>query len=113
MTTIWHNPRCTKSRQTLELLQKRGLEPTVVQFLNKPPSTDEIREALKLLDIPARDLMRTNEEIYQQLNLADVDDEDELIEAMFHHPQLIERPMVMHEGKAAIGRPPELVLAIL
>ena len=113
MTTIWHNPRCTKSRQTLELLQKRGLEPKVVQYLDTPPSIDEIGAALELLGISARELMRTNEDIYKQLNLADVDDEDELIEAMFHHPQLIERPMVMHAGKAAIGRPPELVLAIL
>ena len=113
MTTIWHNPRCTKSRQTLELLQKRGLEPTIVQYLETAPSVEEIKSALELLDIPARKLMRSNEDIYKQLNLGDVEDEDELIAAMFHHPQLIERPVVMHDGKAAIGRPPELVLAIL
>jgi arsenate reductase len=110
---IWHNPRCSKSRQTLEILRKRGYEPKVVLYLEKPPSRERISEVLKMLDIPARKLMRTGEDEYRTQRLADVDDEDELIKAMFHTPKLIERPVVIHDGKAAIGRPPEGVLKIL
>ncbi len=113
MTTIWHNPRCSKSRQTLALLNERGIEPTIVEYLKTPPSADEIRAVLGKLGIGARDLMRTKEAIYKDRGLADVTDEDVLIAAMVENPVLIERPVVLKDGKAALGRPPEGVLDIL
>lgn len=112
MTTIWHNPRCSKSRQTLQLLRSRGIEPEVVLYLKTPPEPEEIRAVLKKLAIAPRELMRTQEDLYRTLGLAEENDEA-LVEAMFHHPILIERPVVLNNGKAAIGRPPEAVLDIL
>lgn len=112
MTIIWHNPRCAKSRETLKLLEDAGLEPTVRQYLKQPPDTEEIVEALQLLRVHAIELVRTNEDIFDELDLADADDEA-LVEAMAAHPILIERPIVFHEGRAAIGRPPEKVREIL
>ncbi len=113
MTTIWHNPRCSKSRQTLDLIRERGVEPTVIAYLKESPEQEEIRRVLGMLGIGARDLMRQKEDTYRTLDLAKVEDEEELINAMFYHPILIERPIVIHEEKAAIGRPPENVLSIL
>ncbi len=115
--TMWHNPRCSKSRQTLQLLQERGIEPEIVKYLETPPSADEIREVLRLLGFSsARQLMRTKEKEYKELGLKDVDDEDRLIAAMVEHPRLIERPVVIVEDekgkRAALGRPPENVLAL-
>ena len=115
---IWHNPRCSKSRQTLQLLQERGIDPEIVRYLETPPSADEIREVLKLLGFSsARELMRKKEKEYRELNLADeARSEDELIRAMVEHPRLIERPVVIVEDekgrRAALGRPPENVLAL-
>ncbi|TAN04426.1 MAG: arsenate reductase (glutaredoxin) [Rhodanobacteraceae bacterium] len=112
--TIWHNPRCSKSRGTLELLQARGVDPVVVDYQKTPPTAAEIEHALKLLGLQPRELMRKGEAVYAQLGLDDPKlSRRQLIEAMAAHPILIERPIVFAKGKAAIGRPPEAALAIL
>lgn len=112
--TIYHNPRCSKSRETLKLLQDRGIEPTVVEYLKTPPDAATLRELLGLLGIAPRQLLRKGEAPYKELALANPELGDEaLIEAMASHPVLIERPIVVANGKAALGRPPENVLAIL
>lgn len=111
--TIWHNPRCSKSRQTLDLLVSRGLDPEVRLYLNDPPSTDEIRAALAALDRPAIGLVRTGEAAFREAALSKDSPEDTLVAAMAAHPILIERPVVFSNGKARIGRPPEAVLDIL
>jgi len=111
--TIWHNPRCSKSRQTLELLRDRGIEPKVVDYLKNPPSRGELKHVLELLDIPAHDLMRRGESVYKELDLSKRSDEAKLVEAMIHNPILIERPVVITDDKAVIGRPPEAVLSVI
>lgn len=111
--TIWHNPACSKSRQTLQLLRDRGFEPVEINYQKTPPSADEITDVLEKLNIKARELMRKGQDIYKELNLKDETDEAKLIDAMFHYPILIERPVVINGSKAAIGRPPEAVLSIL
>lgn len=114
MIRIYHNPRCSKSRATLALLNEHGKDVEVINYLDTPPSADELAALLKQLGMPARELLRTGEAEYQSLALADPSlDEDALIAAMIAHPKLIERPIVVTNGKAAIGRPPETVLAIL
>lgn len=113
MVTIWHNPRCSKSRQTLSLLRDNGVEPQIVEYLKDEPSEADIRDALAKLGLEPRKLMRTGEAIYKELGLKDVSDEDALIAAMVAHPILIERPVVLNGDKAALGRPPEDVLKIL
>lgn len=111
--TIYHNPRCSKSRQTLALLQDKGIEPEIVEYLKTPPSAEEITGILQKLGIEARALMRTKEAAYKELGLAKVEDEKALIAAMAENPVLIERPVVIKGSKAALGRPPEQVLEIL
>ncbi len=111
--TIWHNPKCSKSRQALEILNEKGVDAEVVKYLETTPSKEEITEVLAKLNISARDLMRTKEDIYKELKLKDVTDEDALIEAMVQNPKLIERPVVITDKKAVIGRPPEKILDIL
>ncbi|QKZ06409.1 MULTISPECIES: arsenate reductase (glutaredoxin) [Pseudomonas] len=112
--TLYHNPRCSKSRAALELLQARGLEPTVVRYLDTPPDADALKGVLAKLGLHARALLRTGEDEYKALNLADATlGEDQLIDAMVQHPKLIERPILIAGDKAAIGRPPEKVLEIL
>jgi len=112
--TIYHNPRCTKSRQTLALLQERGFEPEIVEYLETPPDKTTLKKILSLLDFEPRQLMRCKESVYAELGLdEDGIGNDELIEAMIKNPILIERPIVLANGRAAIGRPPENVLAIL
>ena len=112
--TLYHNPRCTKSRGALELLQARGLSPDVVLYLETPPNAAQLRELLGKLGISARQLLRTGEDDYKQLNLADASLSDEqLIAAMAAHPKLIERPILVVGDKAVIGRPPENVLELL
>ena len=112
--TIYHNPRCSKSRQTLELLRGRGVEPTIVEYLKDPPSAKRLGELLDLLGQEPRALMRKGEAPYKDLNLADPGlSRAALIEAMAEHPILIERPIVVKGAKAALGRPPEAVLDIL
>ncbi|MHB8534431.1 MAG: arsenate reductase (glutaredoxin) [Sulfuricaulis sp.] len=112
--TIYHNPRCTKSRQTLALIEERGIKPTVIEYLALPPTETELRHLLKLLKITPRELLRTKEDEYQQAKLDRPDVSDtEIIRAMIKHPRLIERPIVVSGNKAALGRPPENVLKIL
>ncbi|HKR77632.1 MAG TPA: arsenate reductase (glutaredoxin) [Rhodanobacter sp.] len=112
MIRIFHNQRCSKSRATLALLDGREVE--VVNYLDTPPDAAELKQLLKLLGIPARQLLRSGEDVYRELGLADPAlGDDALVAAMVAHPILIERPIVVANGKAAIGRPPEAVLAIL
>jgi len=111
---IYHNPRCSKSRQTLELIQSKNINPAIIEYLKTPPSKDELRHILTLLGLSARELLRTKEDEYQELGLDDPHlDEDRIIDIMIAHPKLIERPIVVTENAAAIGRPPEKVLEIL
>lgn len=112
--TLYHNPRCSKSRQTLELLRARGIAPTIVEYLNAPPSIDELDRILKLLGLEPRDLMRRKEAVYKDLALDDEShDRHSLLQAMVEHPILIERPIAVANGRASIGRPPENVLGVL
>ncbi len=112
--TIYHNPRCSKSRQTLQLLHDKGCEVEIIEYLKNPPELDKIKQILNMLDITPRDLMRKNESAYKELQLDDDSLSDQtLIEAMYKNPILIERPIVIANNKAAIGRPPESVLEIL
>ena len=112
--TIYHNPRCSKSRQTLELLEERGVELNIVRYLDQPPSEEELRLVLTRLGIGPRDLMRTGEAVYSELGLDDASlSDDDLIRAMLENPILIERPIVVNGDKAAIGRPPSQVLDIV
>ena len=107
MTVIWHNPRCSKSRQTLALIEDRA--PDVRRYLDDAPSEAELRRVLQALNLPTRAILRKGEAIAKELSLKDASD-DALIAAMVQHPILIERPIVIHGDKAAIGRPPEAVL---
>lgn len=109
---IWHNPRCSKSRQTLALLEENGLTPSIRLYLEDAPTVQEIRAVLDMLGIQPRALMRTGEADYKAQNLKTVEG-DALIDAMAATPKLIERPVVINGNKAALGRPPENVLAIL
>jgi len=112
--TIYHNPRCSKSRQTLELLKERQIEPHIVKYLETPPSETALRDILNKLGMKPRELMRKGEKEYKELGLNDESLTDEqLIQAMVAHPRLIERPIVIKDDKAALGRPPEQVLDIL
>ncbi len=112
--TIYHNPRCSKSRQTLALLEEQGISPEVVLYLENPPSADELGSVLTMLGKDPRDAMRRKEDPYKANGLDDESlSRDDLIAAMVANPILIERPIVVSGGKAAIGRPPESVLDIL
>ena len=112
--TLYHNPRCSKSRGALELLEARGLAPTIVRYLETPPDAATLNALLGKLGIAARQLLRTGEDEYKALNLADPALTDaQLIEAMARHPKLIERPILVVGDKAVVGRPPEKVLEIL
>ena len=113
-TTIYHNPRCSKSRQTLELLNRKDLDTEIVEYLKTPPDAIELERILDLLELEPRQLMRTNEAEYAELKLDDETlDRAQLVAAMVAHPKLIQRPIVVSNGKAALGRPPEKVLEIL
>ncbi|PZQ43762.1 MAG: arsenate reductase (glutaredoxin) [Ectopseudomonas oleovorans] len=112
--TLYHNPRCSKSRGALELLQARGLQPHVVRYLETPPSASELKSLLGKLGISARDLLRSGEDEYKTLDLSDASlSEAQLIEAMAKTPKLIERTILIAGDKAVIGRPPEKVLELL
>lgn len=112
--TIYHNPRCSKSRQTLALLEENGIAPTVILYLNEPPTAVELKTILKKLGINTRDLLRTKEAQYKALNLSDTQlDDDALLTAMIENPKLIERPIVIHGNRAVLGRPPENILSLL
>jgi arsenate reductase len=110
---IWHNPKCSKSRSAMALLEENGVEAQIVKYLDTPPTKEELKTLLSQLDMSARELMRTKEEIYKELGLKDVEAEEKLIEAMVANPKLIERPIVIKEGKAVIGRPIENVMELL
>ena len=111
---IYHNPRCSKSRATLELLEARGVKPKVIEYLKTPPSAAELKAILKKLGLSPRDLVRNGEALYAELGLKDRQlSDDQLIALMVANPILIERPIVVSGGKAAVGRPPEKVLEIL
>jgi len=112
--TIFHNPRCSKSRQTLALLEENGVEPSIVKYLETPPSADELKAVLSKLGISARELLRTKEAEYKEAGLDNQElSEDEVIARMIEFPKLIERPIVIKGDAARIGRPPESVLEIL
>lgn len=113
--TIYHNPRCSKSRDTLSLLKANGIDPNVVLYLETPPDAATLRQLIEMLDLAsARDLMRQKDDLYKSLNLADASlSEEALIQAMVDNPKLIERPIVVSNGQARIGRPPEQVLEIV
>jgi len=112
--TIWHNPRCSKSRDSLKLLDEKGVEVEVVKYLDKIPSKTELQNMISMLGMrSARELMRTKEAIYKELNLKDETSEEALIEAMVANPKLIERPIVIKGNSAVIGRPIEKVVELL
>lgn len=112
--TLLHNPRCSKSRAALELLQTRGIDVEVVRYLDTPLDADALRTLLRRLDIAPRALLRTGEEAYRELGLADAAlNDDAIVEAMVWHPELIERPILVHGERAVIGRPTERLLALL
>ncbi len=111
---LFHNPNCTKSRAALALLRERGIEPEIVAYLDQPPTADELRSLIGKLGIRPRDLLRTGESAYAELGLADETlSDDVLINAMASHSCLIERPILVKDGRAVIGRPPELLLELL
>lgn len=112
--TIYHNPRCSKSRQTLELLQKRGVEPTIVEYLKTPPDVQTLSRLIDQLGIQPADLLRKKEIEFEELYLEDkLHDRDALIDAMVEYPVLIERPIVVSGDRACLGRPPEQIIEII
>ncbi len=113
MIEYWHNPRCSKSRMGLALLEERGAEIEVRKYLENAPSVDELRAVQSLLDLPAIKMMRTGEKRFKELGLSKDAPDAELIQAMADNPILIERPLAISDGNAAIGRPPENLLALL
>lgn len=113
MMTIWHNPKCSKSREALKLLEDKSSSYEVFKYLDTPPSREEVVVLLKKLGISARELMRTKEDLYKELGIADISDESELIDMLAEHPKLIERPILIEETRAVIGRPVEKVIEFL
>jgi len=112
--TIFHNPRCSKSRETLALLEQKSIQPDIIEYLKTPLSAEQISTLVQQLGFSSvRELMRTKEDIYKELDLKNEQDEAALIAAMQAHPKLIERPIVVNNNKAALGRPPENVLSVL
>ncbi len=111
--TIWHNPKCSKSREAMSILEENSCESEIVKYLETKPNTQEIKDILNMLGLNARDLMRTKEDIYKELNLKDENNEERLIEAMAEHQKLIERPIIIKEGKAIIGRPTSRIAEFL
>jgi arsenate reductase len=112
--TIYHNPRCGKSRQTLALLEARGVQPQIIEYLKTPPDAATLKQLLKRLGLRPRELLRSKEAAYREAGLDDPGlSDDAVIQAMLDHPILIERPIVVAGNKAVLGRPPENVLAIL
>lgn len=114
MTSIYHNPRCSKSRQTLQLLEDNGVTPEIILYLETPPNKATLQGLLKKLGMSARELLRKGEDDYTNNQLKNPElSEEALIDFMLKYPKLIERPIVVNGNKAAIGRPPESVLGIL
>ena len=111
--TIWHNPKCSKSREALSILDESGSEKEIVKYLETNPDKQTIQNLLKMLGITPRELMRTKEDIYKELKLKDEMDDEKLIEAMAQNPKLIERPVLIKDGKAIIGRPTSIIKEFL
>lgn len=112
--TLYHNPRCSKSRQALALLRERDIEPEIIEYLKDPPTLQELDQILELLGLEPRELMRRKESVYEDLALDDESlDRHSLLQAMIEHPILIERPIAVANGRASLGRPPENVLHVL
>ncbi len=112
--TIYHNPKCSRSRQALKLLRDNGVEPEVVEYLDEPPTRTELRQIVRALGIPARELIRRKDKGFSELGNPDVRYSDSAaVNLLAEHPQLIERPIVVRESRAVIGRPPENVLTLL
>lgn len=112
--TIYHNPRCSKSRQTLALIEEKGITPTIIEYLKQGPDAATLKDVLAKLGKSPRDILRKGEQEFKDLGLGDASkSDDDLIAAMVAHPILIERPIVLSGGKAALGRPPEQVLDII
>ena len=112
--SIYHNPRCSKSRQALKVLEEKGVEPEIIKYLDTPPDHATLARILEMLGLEPRELMRKKEKEYKERGLNDpLLTREQLIDAMVAHPRLIERPIVIKDGKAALGRPPESVLEIL
>ncbi len=111
--TIWHNPQCSKSREALSILEESGSEKEIVKYLEVTPDAQTIKNLLKMLGLSARELMRTKEDIYKELNLKDEMNDEKLIEAMAQNPKLIERPVLIKDGKAIIGRPTSIIAEFL
>jgi arsenate reductase len=112
--TIWHNPRCSKSRDSLKLLEEKGLDIEVIKYLDEVPSIDELQNILKLLGMSsAQELMRTKEDVYKELKLKEETSEEALLKAMITNPKLIERPIIIRGDRAVIGRPIEKVIELL
>lgn len=105
---IFHNPRCSKSREALALIKDQGIEPEVIEYLKTPPTAAELKDLLSLLKLRARDIVRTKEDSFQQLNL-NLDDDAAVIAALVQHPELLERPIVVQGRAAVVARPPEKV----
>ena len=112
-TIIYHNPRCRKSRETLQLLEQNGVNFEVVKYLDEVPSVEELQDLLKMLNMKPIDLVRKNEQIWKENYKGKTLDEAEILEAMHKNPKLIERPIVVHHKKAALGRPPENILDLI
>ena len=114
MLTIYHNPRCSKSRASLQLLEEKGLNPTIIKYLETPPNREELTEVLDKLGLPAEQIVRKGEALFKELGLKEKTlSNDQWIDLLVEHPRLIERPIVVHNDRAAIGRPIERVVEIL
>jgi len=112
--TIYHNPRCSKSRQTLTILQEKGIQPEIILYLETPLDANELSRLIKKLGIQVRDLLRKGEDDYKQLGLKDPSmSETDILDAMSRHPKLIERPIVVKGDNAVLGQPPENVLELI
>ena len=113
MFTLYHNPRCSKSRAALALLKDSGVAPRVINYLTDPPDAATLKRIVAMLNAPAREIIRQNEDAYRELNRADALGDDELLAAIAANPKLLQRPLAVHRGRAVIGRPPEKVLTLL
>ena len=111
--TIWHNPRCSKSREAMSILEQNNERVKVIKYLDTNPNESEIKAILKMLGVTPKELMRTKEDIYKELKLKEENNEDVLIAAMVKHPKLIERPIIIKGDKAIIGRPTEIIAEFL
>ncbi len=113
--TLYYNPRCSKSRATLELLQQNDIEPTIIDYMKEPPDTETLQKIVALLGVPVRDLLRSNEQVYKDAGMDDPDlPDDELLDALSQCPTLLQRPIVIvDDSRAVIARPPERLLEII